>query len=54
MVDISGRLVKQVNLNANGGEINEEITMSDLPAGIYIVRLKTDKGLISINKIMKQ
>ncbi len=54
LVDISGRLVKQTSLNANGGEINQEISMADLPAGIYIVRLKTDKGLISINKIMKQ
>ncbi len=54
MVDISGRLVKQISLTANGGEINQEISMVDMPAGIYIVRLKTDKGLISINKIMKQ
>jgi len=54
IVDISGRTVKHINLTADGGEISQEISVSDLPQGVYIVRLNTTKGLISINKIIKQ
>lgn len=54
MVDISGRTVKVVELGTDGSEINQVVSMAALPQGIYIVRLKAQEGLISINKIIKQ
>lgn len=53
IVDISGRIVKNVKLTANGGEINETVNVEDLNTGMYIVRLSTVKGLISNVKFVK-
>jgi hypothetical protein len=54
IVDLSGRTIKHIALNADGGEINETVSMEDLVGGIYIVRLSTDTGLISTNKVSVQ
>ncbi|MDX5447327.1 MAG: T9SS type A sorting domain-containing protein [Bacteroidota bacterium] len=54
VVNISGQIVKEVYLNANSGNIEQMLDVADLPTGIYIVRMETDNGLISINKFSKQ
>ncbi len=53
IVDINGRVVFLTDLTANGGEIRDELDLNTLANGMYIVRLRTEQGLISINKIMK-
>lgn len=54
IVDLSGRTIKRVVLAADGGEINQIVNVEDLTTGIYVVRLSTDKGLISNSKISIQ
>lgn len=52
-VDISGRVVLTQEVASNGGEASEDIDLKMLPTGIFIVKLYTEEGLISINKMMK-
>jgi hypothetical protein len=54
IIDISGKAIIAETLPSDGETIEQDISIAHLPTGIYIVRLKTDKGLISINKISKQ
>jgi hypothetical protein len=54
MVDISGRTVKQVNLESDGLNVDQEVYVGDLPAGVYFVRLSTASEFISVNKMLKQ
>jgi hypothetical protein len=53
ILDISGRMVKQVLLQSEGGEASENVSVQELPHGMYFARLSTDKGLISVVKFTR-
>jgi hypothetical protein len=52
VVDINGRVVLIQDLYSEGGNISDLVSFEGLAKGMYIVKLGTVDGLISINKIM--
>ena len=52
VVDINGRVVLVQDLYSEGGNITDLVSFEGLAKGMYIVKLGTVDGLISINKIM--
>lgn len=49
MTDLNGRIVKTANVNATEGQVS----VSDLAAGVYMMRITTDQGS-AVKKIVKQ
>ena len=52
LYDAQGRLVKQVNLTFNGGQVS--LNISDLENGVYMVSVKNDQGIIGHAKLVKK
>ncbi len=52
VVDINGRTVLVQDLFSENGNINDIVPLEGLAKGIYMVKLGTVDGLISVNKIM--
>jgi hypothetical protein len=48
MTDLNGRIVKTLNLNATNGQIS----IGDLSAGVYLMKIKTDQGF-AVKKVIK-
>ncbi len=53
MLDLQGKLIEQENENAIAGQNDYQLEMSNKPAGIYFIKISTDKGIYN-NKIVKQ
>lgn len=53
IMDISGRSVLNRSLTAFGKEVNENISVENLPKGIYIVRITQQSGIISVARFVK-
>ncbi|MGB6035328.1 MAG: S8 family peptidase, partial [Cryomorphaceae bacterium] len=51
LFDLSGRLVKAINLNGNSGDIIN-ISLQDLVDGVYIVQALQDNGQLLQSKLM--
>lgn len=49
MTDLNGRVIKSVKVNATEGQIS----VSDLAAGVYMMRITTDQGS-AVKKVVKQ
>lgn len=49
MTDLNGRVVKSAKVNATEGQIS----ISDLAAGVYMMRISTDQGT-AVKKVVKQ
>jgi hypothetical protein len=49
MLDLNGRIVKSVKVNATEGQFS----ISDLATGIYMMKISTDIG-IATKKIIKE
>jgi hypothetical protein len=52
IVDTYGHVVKQKNIGATAEGMNIEIPVSDLPAGLYLVRVYSN-GIASVKKLIK-
>lgn len=52
VLDINGRIVLEQDLSAGNGIIEDKVSLEDLVKGMYIVKLGTVDGLISVKKIM--
>jgi len=51
IINLAGSVVKSIILNNNPGLNNTEVDISDLPAGIYFIRIQSDQG-IGVNKLI--
>ncbi len=51
--DIAGRIVKEMSLKKNQGEIDRSIDLSDIAGGMYIVRFELPEG-IAEKKLVKE
>lgn len=54
IMSITGQIVKTVNANSSGQNFYQEINISDLTAGIYVVAIQTEKGISAAQKVMVQ
>jgi hypothetical protein len=54
LLDLSGRLIKQVQLQSTKGENTSTIPVNDLARGMYIVQVYADRILKHISKIEKK
>jgi hypothetical protein len=52
--DMSGRLVKQIQANAEIGVNNIAVNLSDVSAGVYQVQVFANDKLTHISKVSKQ
>jgi hypothetical protein len=49
LTDLNGRVVKTQAINATEGQVS----ISDLSAGVYMMKVSTDKG-VATKKVVKQ
>ncbi|MBL7772703.1 MAG: T9SS type A sorting domain-containing protein, partial [Chitinophagaceae bacterium] len=54
VLDMSGRVIKQVQVNAEPGMNNMMLNLADLNAGVYSVQLYTDNELSNVSRIVKE
>ena len=51
MYDLLGKLVAQYDM---GGELSKSISISDLPAGIFLIKIETVSGFSNLSKFVKE
>jgi Secretion system C-terminal sorting domain len=55
LLDMNGRLIRTIQANSkkDAGTHQANIEVNDLPAGIYLVQFRTDKG-VQTHKLVRQ
>lgn len=54
IMSITGQIVKTVNAASGGQNFYQEINISDLTSGVYVVAIQTEKGISAAQKVMVQ
>ncbi len=54
LFDATGRLLRQQNINVNGGLLAQTVYLSNLPTGVYFIKISDESGRFqAANKIIK-
>jgi len=54
IMSITGQIVKTINTTSAGQNFYQEINISDLTSGVYVVAIQTEKGISAAQKVFVQ
>ena len=54
IIDLTGRILRDMMMAVQDGEVSLQLNIDDLPGGVYILTLRDEFSIVAAEKFIKQ